>query len=604
MKKRLLLILILIVAGALPAHAGPTLGELWFKVQKSLNAKDVESLRSNVAGVEKRARQLGVRHLTPYARALAAWAAHEPGKIGDVAARLARGLDPGEPSVWFVLARQAWSDGKYGSAVISYGRGWLTAVTNALSRREVLGSLVPFLLMALGGVLFVGVLLIAAQFFTRMYHDAHELGSIIFKGPDAAVFAVVIVTLPIFAGLGPVWLVAYIFALTFPYLQGKQRVTSAVVWVLLLCIVPCLNVWEHSGLRDLPLSRRVVASLQDKRLDPAMVQEFAGLEPKLKKNAEYHLLLGDVFRLHDDAPSARVQFQKAAVEAPGDPRPLIFLGNLAFNEGNLPGAIQSYSLAMKRNPAEPLAYYDLSLALDQSYRFQEADRMRSKARQLGGERFKQIIGDGPAAMPVDPLVGEHDMQRLLTAIPRSELVSLGMIPGSMWSWKWPFQSLSLVILVTGLLGVIVALMRKRWMWTARACTRCGKVFCPRCHGASESEAYCSQCVSVFLKRDQVAIEQQAAKLDQIRKRQQRMTWTCRILSLIIPGGGMVVKGRWEIGLLWSFVAIASGFLALGWLPQVLAEIEPQGSIVPAQIVLIVILALSWFHTIRASWGGV
>ncbi len=603
MNHRLSLMLIVLIAWAVPVAAGPTLGQDWFKVQKALSTKDVKSLQSNVANVEKRAHRLGVRHLTPYARALAIWAAHEPGEIGDLAASLARRLDPDEPSVWFVLARQAWSDGRYGGAILAYGKGWWTSVRNVCVRHEIFGSVVPFLLLALGSTLLAGIVLMGAQFLSRIYHDAHELGSLIFRGSDATVFAIVIMTLPIFAGLGPVWLVAYVCALSFPYLQGRQWVTVAVVWILLLCIVPCLNLWEHSGLRKMPLSQRVVTALAEKRLDPAMVQEFADLQSKLKKYPEYHLLLGAILRLHDDMFSAKVQFQEAAVEAPGDPRPMIFLGNLAFNEGNLPGAIQSYSLAVKRNPAEPLAYYDLSLALDQSYRFQEADQMRSKARRLGGERFKRMIEGRLASVPVDPPVGADDMRRLVGAIPDSQLVSLGMVSGGIWSWKWPFQSLSLVMLATGVLGLVIAVIRKRWMWTARACSRCGKVFCARCQDMSESEAYCRQCVSVFLKRDKVAIEQQAAKLEQIRRRQQRLLWTRRLVSLIVPGGGVIVKGRWERGLVWGFVAIASGVLAFGWFPQVLSEIEPLGSILPAQIVLIALLVISWVVTIRASWGA-
>lgn len=334
-----------------------------------------------------------------------------------------------------------------------------------------------------------------------------------------------------------------------------------------------------------------------------MVQEFAGLGPKLKNQPEYHLLLGALLRLHDDAPSARIQFQNAAMEAPGDPRPLIFLGNLSFINGNLPEAIQSYSLAIKRNPAEPLAYYDLSLALDQSYRFQEADRMRKKARQLGGERLTRMIDASPPAMPLDPPAGPRDLRRLSKKIPPAELVGLGMASGMTWSWKWLFRSFSLVFLTTGLLGLVLAVLRRRWMWTARSCTRCGKVFCARCHDAAQSGAYCSQCVSVFLKRGQVAIEQQAAKLDQIRKRQQRITWTRRIVSFCAPGGGAVLQGRWAQGLFWGFVAAAAGFLAFGWLPQVLTEIEPLGSIFPLQVVAVVVLGASWLYTISSSWGG-
>ena len=58
---------------------------------------------------------------------------------------------------------------------------------------------------------------------------------------------------------------------------------------------------------------------------------------------------------------------------------------------------------------------------------------------------------------------------------------------------------------------------------------------PAAHGFGESTVYCSQCVSVFQKRDVVSIEQQTAKLEQIK-------WWERLAVSVAVWGGCFFRG--------------------------------------------------------------
>ena len=78
-------------------------------------------------------------------------------------------------------------------------------------------------------------------------------------------------------------------------------------------LVPTLELWQHTFLRSTTLAHRLVAMLEERAIDPATLREFADLEPALDTLAEYHLLHGEMLRLHGDSALARVQFQKAAV---------------------------------------------------------------------------------------------------------------------------------------------------------------------------------------------------------------------------------------------------------------------------------------------------
>ena len=61
----------------------------------------------------------------------------------------------------------------------------------------------------------------------QMAHDALELGLVLFNRVNAIVFAVVVLALPVFAALGPLWLLAYLFALSWAYLGRLQLVAAA-----------------------------------------------------------------------------------------------------------------------------------------------------------------------------------------------------------------------------------------------------------------------------------------------------------------------------------------------------------------------------------------
>jgi len=601
--RKLSVAVILAALCALPAWGGVSLGESWFKVQQALNKRDARSLRAHVTDLEARARELNIKHLTPYARTLAVWADHDSGEAGDLAATLARELDPSDASGWFVSARKRWKKGVYASAATAYARGWLGVVETYLTRRDVIVSLTPFLLLSLGLALLVATILNTLRFLPEMFHDSLELGRLLFRRADAAVFAVVVLALPLFSGLGPVWLIGYLFALSWAYLDPRKRVLAGVAWLLLVLLVPGLEAWQRYELRQSTLLARVGSSLERRSLDPSTVQEFADLEGKMDKYAEYHLVLGALFRLHDDGLSARVQFQKAAFGNPKDPRPQVFLGNLSLSEGNLPEAIQNFSLAVKKDPQYALAYLDLSLAYDQSYRFQEADQMRAKARALAGKNSLRLTSNGTNAAPIDPEIGMPEIDRLLKRVPGDVRLASGLSPADRRVVGWFFRPFSLAFFATGALGLLIVTLRNRWMWTARACSRCGKVFCPRCKTESESEAYCSQCISVFLKRDRVAIEQQSAKLDQIRRWERRSMWVRRLVALILPGGGMVVQGRWGEGMVSGFLVLTSAGLTFLWLPMIVTEFEPMASVLPLQIALGGFFLVTWFWTIRVSWGG-
>ena len=587
---------------ATPAAASLTLSDSWVVVQQALAAKDKAALTESVRELRAAAQEVDARRLTPYARALVAWAKTHPGSTGDAALVQARQLDPWLASASFLQTRLDWARGSYLKAARNYVRGWVSVFRDVLTRRRILVSTGPWLLLSLGAALLVGLILQGLRFIPHVGHDAFEVGQLLFSKPNAFVFAVVVLLLPLFGGLGPVWLAGWLFALSLPYVTPARRLASVVFWVLLVAVVPSLELWQSVGVRRMPIMERAVVMLEERQVDLTALQEFADLEPHLDRSEAYHLVLGSLLCLHSDNLSARIEFQRAAIIAEKDPRPLVFLGNLAYRDGNFPEAIQDYSAALEVDSGYTLAYYDLSFAYDQAYRFREADEMRGRARRLGSDELLSKMGRSGSAMVVDPPIGREQVAQIAREVPPQEWGAAGLGSARLEPVRWLFKPFPLSLLATGLIGFVLYPIRKHWLWTARSCTRCGKIFCRKCKSATESDAYCSQCISVFLKRDVVAIDAQATKLDQIRRWERTSTMARRGLAIVIPGGGLVFSGQWASGLAYAFVAALSVLGLLVWLPGFVREIEPEMALLPLQIVFIAALALAWLSSLVRAWN--
>ncbi len=596
---RLVLLAVLV---AVPASASMTLSDSWVRVQQALAAKDKAALVESVRELKAVAHETDARRLTPYARALVAWARSHPGATGDAAVLQARELDHWLASASFLQARLEWTRGSYLKAARHYLAGWVSVFRDGLTRRRFLVSSGPWLLLSLGAALLVGIILQGLRFMPHIGHDALELGQLLFSRPNALVFAVVVLLLPLFGGLGPIWLAGWLFALSLPYVTPARRRSSVVFWLLLVAVVPALELWQAVGVRRTPIMERAAVMLEERQVDLTGLQEFADLEPHLDRSESYHLVLGALLYLHSDTLSARIEFQRAAIIADKDPRPLVFLGSLAYRDGNFPEAVQDYSSALDLDSGYILAYYDLSFAYDQAYRFREADGMRGRARRLGSDELLRKMGRAGSSTVVDPPVGREQVAQIRREVPPLEWSAAGLTPPRLEPVRWFLKPFPLSLLTTGLIGFVVYPIRKRWLWTSRSCSRCGKVFCRRCKSATESDAYCSQCISVFLKRDVVAIDAQATKLDQIRRWERRSTLARRGLAILVPGGGLVFAGQWASGIAFTFVAAVSALGLLVWLPDFVREIEPQMAVVPLQAAFIVGLAAAWLGSIVRAWN--
>ena len=600
---RRLLCVLAVVLVPVSGQSASALADDWVKVQRALAVSDREEFSERVHQLQARAGDCQALRLTPYAEGLVTWASRHPDALGALAVRAARELDPELPSSYFLVARWQWQRGSVIGAARSYLAGWWALFLFEPSRAMLGAAAAGWVLLSLGWAILLAVLAQTVTFLPRVAHDAVELARLVLRPANAIVLAIAVLVLPLFGGLGPTWLLMYLFALSWAYMAGSQRVAAVVSCAVLAVVVPLLAAWQQATLRWPVLETRVASMLDERRIDFPTLHELGDLDGALGADVSFRVLLGELHRMHGDFDQARIEFQRAILADAGDPIPRVFLGNLALEDGDVQLAIQMYNDAIQSDPRDALAHRNLSFAYDQARRFKDGDAARTTAKEIAGAGWQELGIPGRDARIRYPRLGREDVEALMARVPAESSVATRMASARDRLVQALFSPTSLVFWLCGLLGIVVLLIRTGRMWTAQRCTKCGKTFCAKCKTATESDALCSQCISVFLKRDVVAVDQQLAKQARIRRWDIVATTSRRAAGVLIPGSHDLADGRPWLGLATGVLAWLCLLGALAWAPRVLPSVEPFATVVPVQVALGLGFLALWLRSIVGAWQG-
>ncbi len=582
---------------ALPASA--SVDEAWLEVQEVLSAPDGRSIQEPVNDLISEAEEIDLRRMTPYAAALVSWSHANPDSDVSIL-ETAITIDPELPASYFLLSRRSWQQHSYLESARFFFRGWWASFQYEVTRRHLLMSFGAWLIIGTAMACVVALLVMMLRTVRRSNFDAMTVGSMVFERGNAVVFGLVLILLPLFAGLGPMWLLIYLFVVGWVYLDRSQHVIALVI-CLVLALVPMLaDTWQRALLREPPVTDRVAVMLDERQLGPSALREFLSLKDNFEGDATYHLILGELFRMHSAVESAKIEFQAAATEPLGDARPFVFLGNMALEDGNVQLAIQYYDAAIETNGQTALAFHNLSSAYDLNRRFQQGDAARARARELAGGRSASLGVRGRDPRVRYPLVTSDDVDEFVSGLLPEEKLHVGFSASSWRSVRQLLDPLSMVFWVGGLFGLGILFIRSRWFPPARECTKCGKVY-RLDDEPGESPVYCRQCVSVFLQRDLVPIDQQTAKLTQVRRWDRWSTLIRRLTSAVAPGGYQLVGDQVVSGFVLGLVAWISLVGVVVWVPRFLEVIEPTMPVQPVVVVLSVIFLAAWMRSVIASW---
>jgi tetratricopeptide (TPR) repeat protein len=592
---------VLVVIVGLSATANANLLDSWQEVQANLVNGDVPGAELAIAALQEEAVELEIRRMPAFAAALATWAEAHPGADGESMLRAARQLDPDYPTSYFLAARWYLDNGATVAAVKESFVGLIALVKFESTQRAVIAGLLMWAVTAIVVTLISMIFVVTFRYLRGIVFDARDLGGKIFRPANAWVFAFVLLLLPVFAALGPVWLGVYLFVLSWPYLSQVLRIWAFLACLALALVSPTFAWIEHDILQRESLMNRVGTIFDERQADFATLREFSELAPEFEEISSYHLILGELLRMHGEPGTARVEFQKATLLDPESSRPLVFVANLALEEGNTKRSIQLFNQALELDGLNAFAYHNLSLAFDLSRRFQEGDEARARAREIAGREVAEEGLRGLDPRVRYPRLTRHDVTELAEGLSTDQKALVGRHSLSLDPIKQLGSRISLVFLVGAFFGLAALLVRLRIYPPARECSKCGKVYRLE-SGFGESTVHCSQCVSVFMKREVVSIEQQTAKMDQIRRWEAWSSFVRRIAGFLIPGSHSVLDGNVVRGFVTGFLAWFFLVGALVMVPLFVPRIEPLAEIHSVRTTFLVIFGLIVLRSGVSAWS--
>ena len=409
-------------------------------------------------------------------------------------------------------------------------------------------------------------LVVAARRFT---HDFHHLFPAGVAPLQTSVLAAALVLAPVLLRLGLVVVALVAAAAAWLYLKRGQRVVVLLTLGVLAAApfavrhiaagatfwsTPAADVWrlDRTGEWAAP-ARRLEARVDAGSADWV---EVAALARWQKRQG------------HLDA--AADLYDKGLAMAPNQAVLHAGLGVVRYAQGDLDAAQAQLQKAVHLDPTLAAAYHDLAKIAFRQGHLGPGQEARRRAMELDPDlvaahpdadsRLNVALADAPITDRIlVALAQRQDAARAAADQVQRQLA--GVLPASFG----PFTALggAALLLILGL-----ALGR---LDPSRTCVKCGRPVCPRCAREVGKGHLCGQCVHVFQKHGAVEPQVRIRKEVAIRRYQQGRRTLERVVGVLLPGAGHLLRGQTVAGavLLTGFAVAVSG-LALwhGPIPQV------------------------------------
>ena len=527
---------------------------IWFAREKYLQIGEADKAQQQLRALWERALAGGVRNLPEYSAVLVREVERrvQSGDWEEASRTLgwARRLAPDELSVYATGAMLAlrrnpfnpvpvWEELAGGARAV--GRSFRL---QAWLRANLLGTLVSGL--AFFFTVAIGVAGIAAA--PRFVHDIRE--TIGLGAPRVrTLLAWGVLAAPALVGLSPWWWVIVAGLLLWPYFPVPARVLAAAGAIFLLALP--LAVRERAALLTLS-ERPLLAAAVQVREGNWSLADHATLKAEVDRGtAAVPVLttLGVAARRLGHLDEAEAALRAGLKAAPGDAALWLNIGNVAFARQDVAGAIAGYTKAAEIAPRRFAPHYNLGLAYREVFKFAEGEAETRLAAELNPEAALFYAGLDPSRLKGFTVDGLP---------PTGELWTLARSPGEEQAAATHFlwESLMLGAPIGLWLGVVVVLLllgAALGAWrlkraTASECSRCGRVFCPRCQPGRRGE-FCLQCHHIFVKKEGVDARARVQKMGDIKSWQRRLRLRHLACAAIAPGGGHLSAGRYLPGLL-------------------------------------------------------
>lgn len=344
----------------------------------------------------------------------------------------------------------------------------------------------------------------------------------------AKLLSILIFCLPFLLGFN-IYLVACAYlVLFFPLFDGRERLASLVAAATILA---------------LPVLAHYSANVQWARVNPALhahlsqfvrgnlTEHLAAFEKNSTDSASRDLttlIIGLMEKSNGDLRKGLATFEAIKPPSAWTDHALINSGNIRFMAREYQDAMEAYKRVGESSPVYALALYNLSLVMSKQGFHDEAESLRRKA--IGRDPKLAIRSNKEGSShALDALPDYHKL--LWEAILKPD-ERKGAFVQTLLPYLGLFAALCLFALFH-------ARSRNARLFT-KSCDKCGRLYLQS--DSPESE-WCSQCVTLYMKKDDLPSEAKMRKHDEVARFGRRRRRIIGLLQLLAPGSKKLVTGN-------------------------------------------------------------
>jgi tetratricopeptide (TPR) repeat protein len=236
-----------------------------------------------------------------------------------------------------------------------------------------------------------------------------------------------------------------------------------------------------------------------------------------------------------------------------DARTYINLANNYVAINNPERAIDLYKKSLERAQL-PSAYYNLSQVYRETLDFDKGEEFFLSAQKLDHtavSQYRAIYSRNPNRFVIDEDLPMGDIYEYAKTKTKGSFTGgLSYIP----------------LFMMPLIGVFFALLyysiNKRFKTWAYRCSRCGKILCTKCEKHILWGHMCFQCYGSLIKLDELDAKERITRLLTVYDYQNRRRNMIKILSLAVPGWGLIYGGNVLYGFLFLWIFLFSIFVLI------------------------------------------
>jgi len=475
-------------------------------------------------------------------------------------ADLAVALAPSLPTTHRARAAARFAVDPWG--IFGWGSALLDSLVATLTHERHLRPLLADLGMALGlaislaGAFFL--CLLALRYGRYVLHDFHHLFPKRTARLQTTVLAVLILSLPLALGFGPVPLAILSAAMLWLYMGRAEQIVTA-CWLVSLGILPI----AAGGLASRTAWSGTTADVLDRIDRSGDLSLLPMLEERSRRGratVEELFVLARTKKREGGWDEAATLYERILEQRQGWAPAEVNLGNVRFLQGDLAAAESHYRRAIANEPSKAAAWFDLSRVHYRRVEFVEGQQARERAIDLDPtlvERYAdgdQAVGDANRYL-VDARLDDAELAKV--AVHEGEGARVARQVAALLNPRLP-PALSpwLPLVVVALLAAALRLRER--LRPAFACSRCGRAVCSRCDPETRNLRDCGQCLHVFGRRTRVDPAARVRKERSVRRYKGRRRLVLGVASLFLAAP--VLSGRTVRGV--AYVVAAFFFAAL------------------------------------------